>query len=102
MSGNGKGNGSADGASGAQQDEEFFAMADAFIELANKYGEQGAVGKVSSALLFAAARYNAFFVSAVENISLEDEKGVAMRYFTDQYQKMLNDNFEDYKNNPIP
>ena len=77
-------------------------MADAFIELANKYGEQGAVGKVSSALLFAAARYNAFYVAAVENISLENEQDVAMQYFTEQYQKMLHDNFEDYKGNPLP
>ena len=102
VKGNGKGDGNSGDASDARQDAEFFEMADAFIALANKYGEKGAVGKVSSALLFAAARYNAFYVAAVENISLEDEKDVAMRYFTDQYQKMLNDNFEDYKNNPLP
>ena len=102
MSGNGTGNGGASGASDAQQDSEFFEMADAFIELANKFGEQGAVGKVSSALLFAAARYNAFYVAAVENISLENEQDLAMQYFTDQYQKMLTDNFEDYKNTPLP
>ena len=92
MAGNGKDD-------GQQQDAAFFEMADAFINLANEFGEKGAVGKVSSALLFAAARYNAFYVATVEGISLENEKDVAMQYFTDQYQKMLNDNFEDYKNN---
>ena len=85
----------------AGQDQEFFEMADAFIELANQYGDQGAIGKVSAALLFAAARYNAFYVAAVEDISLDDERDVAMEYFTRQYQKMLNDNFEDYRNNPL-
>ena len=84
-----------------RQDQEFFEMADAFIELANQYGDQGAIGKVSAALLFAAARYNAFYVAAVEDISLDDERDVAMEYFTRQYQKMLNDNFEDYRNNPL-
>ena len=107
MKGNGQNQGeSGDSGSGdsggSQQDQQFFEMADAFIELANKYGEQGAVGKVSSALLFAAARYNAFYVAAVENISLESERDVAMQYFTQQYQKMLNDNFEDYQSNPLP
>jgi len=92
---------SGDGEKGEQQDAEFFEMADAFINLANERGEKGAIGKVSSALLFAAARYNAFYAAAVEDISLENEKEVAIQYFTKQYQQMLNDNFEDYKNNPL-
>jgi len=95
MNGNGQ-----DGQDGQQQDQEFFEMADAFINLANEYGDKGAIGKVSAALLFAAARYNAFYVATVEDISLENERGVAMEYFTRQYQSMLNDNLDDYKNNP--
>lgn len=95
MNGNGQ-----DGQGGQQQDQEFFEMADAFINLANEYGDKGAIGKVSAALLFAAARYNAFYVAAVEDISLENERDVAMEYFTRQYQSMLNDNLDDYKNNP--
>jgi hypothetical protein len=80
---------------------EFWARADQVIALANKQAEDSTIGKVSSSLLYAAARYNAFNVaSSTQNVEdLKRDKEEAIRYFTEQYRKMLQENLDDHIEN---
>lgn len=89
-------------------DKEFWIRADKFIDIANKFCSKTAIGKVSSSLLYAAARFNAFMVYANAETAEEMEQEVkpALDYFAGQYKKMLaenlNDhikNFDEYSNN---
>lgn len=87
--------------SDTHKDEEFINMADAFIALANQYGQSLDKGKVSAAFLYAAARFNTFVVasSAPSAEELESYQEKAMRYFKDEYHKMLVEHFADYRQN---
>lgn len=87
-----------------KSDERFWDMVDSFIRLANEYGDQVSIGKVSTALLYAAARYNAFVVVSVDNKNIEGEKPLALEYFGDQYKTMLLENLEDHNDivEPLP
>ena len=73
------------------EDKEFFDRADAIIALANSQCDDFPIGKVSSSLLFAAARFNAFIVasSAKDLDQLKEEKEEAIKYFKQQYEKFL-------------
>ena len=76
----------------------FWDRADAFIALANDFCEEEATGKVSSSLLYAAARFNTFVVASNSRSleALEKDKKEALDYFTGQYRKMLEENLDDY------
>lgn len=77
-----------------------FELADKFIALANELtAAEGDVGKVGTALRFAAARFNAF-EAAIKSADLENEKANALKWFSDDYQDMLNDNLDDHIANP--
>jgi hypothetical protein len=82
-------------------DQEFWDRADAVIHLANEQCKDAPKGKVSSSLLYAAARFNAFIV-AVKASNMEEmksDKNKAINYFTEQYRKMLIENLDDYIEN---
>lgn len=83
------------------RDEEFWQMADDFIKLANDKCGDSRNGKVSTTLLFAAARFNAFmFASMAKDLTdFRKEKDIAVRYFTSEYEKALVENLNDYENN---
>lgn len=77
-----------------------FELADQFIALANQLSQQeGDVGKVGTALRFAAARFNAF-EAAIKSADLAAEKDSALEWFSTEYRDMLNDNLEDHIANP--
>jgi len=84
-----------------ERDEEFWAMTDEFIQLANSQCDKHKNGKVSTSLLFSAARFNAFmFASTTKNIDeLAKDKELAIEYFTNEYKKALTDNLNDYEKN---
>lgn len=84
-----------------QRDEEFWKMTDEFINLANEHCNTSRNGKVSTTLLFAAARFNAFmFASMAENLeSFKKERDVAIEYFSKQYTKAFVENLDDYEKN---
>lgn len=85
----------------------FFERADGFIKLANDYcrpakGEtpkpEERRGQVSAAMLFATARFNSWvaangFASANE---MRESKDQVMSYVLQQFQMMLEDNFDEY------
>ncbi|BDM65524.1 hypothetical protein NFHSH190041_29760 [Shewanella sp. NFH-SH190041] len=77
-----------------------YQLADQFIALANQLVQQEQdVGKVGTALRFAAARFNAF-EAAIKSADLAAEKENALEWFTSEFREMLNDNLEDHIANP--
>lgn len=74
--------------------EEFYDVVDQFIELANKLAESWPSARVSSAILYAAARYNAFNFYALES-DINQNKENAIEYYCEQYKKMLLNNLEE-------
>ena len=79
--------------------EEFRRMADKFIDLANSLAETAHPENVSMALLFAAARFNAFVVAlhAEDLNKYNQDQDKAMEFFSGEYQRMLEENLEDYQ-----
>jgi hypothetical protein len=77
---------------------EFWERADEVIALSNEQAEKYDIGKVSSSTLYAAARFNAFNVasSASDVEEMKKDKDEAIRYFTEQYRKMLTENLDEY------
>lgn len=81
-----------------QPDEKFWEIADSFVNLANQHLDHIGQGKVSAAMLYAAARFNSFVVASaagsVEELKRDQEE--ALEYFTEQYRKMLRENLADH------
>jgi len=84
--------------SDAQRDKQFWTLADSFIQLANTHLDEAKPSKVSASALFAAARFNAFVITAATESKeqLIAEKESAIAYFLDQYEKMLRENLDEH------
>lgn len=82
-------------------DLAFWKRVDALIHLANDQCDAADPNEVGASTLYAAARFNAFIVAhntgSAQNMALEKER--VLEYFTDQYRKMLEDNFDDFSRN---
>lgn len=80
---------------------EFWERADALIAVANEQIKQSTTGKVSSSMLYAAARFTAFNVAfqAESAEEMQENKKEAINYFVAQFEKMLIENMEDYIEN---
>ena len=79
-------------------DDSFWDRADRFINQANDFCDHAPRDKVSASLLYAAARFNAFVVSATAETmeELQQDKDAALEYFVGQYRKMLEENLDDH------
>lgn len=84
-----------------QAGPEFWERADQIIALANQQCGQSGGHEVATSLLYAAARFNAFLVASKTNDvnKMQQEKDDAIAFFTEQYKRMLTDNFNDYIKN---
>jgi hypothetical protein len=84
-----------------ERDDEFWAMADEFIQLANDKCDTTRNGKVSTTMLFAAARFNAFmFASMAKDLDeFKQQRDLAIEYFSDQYKQAFIENINDYEKN---
>ncbi|GGY20527.1 DUF3144 domain-containing protein [Massilia dura] len=82
-------------------DAAFWERADAIIHLANEQGTQAPNSNVSASLLYAASRFNAFIVAngASDAATMKADREEAIRYFTEEYRKMLSQNLDDYIEN---
>ncbi|MBI2794528.1 MAG: DUF3144 domain-containing protein [Ignavibacteria bacterium] len=69
-------------------------MADKFIELANEFSTVESKERVSAAIMFAAARYNAFEASTKSD-NLPRDKDDALRWYSAEYRRMLESNIDD-------
>jgi hypothetical protein len=80
-------------------DEIYRRMVDSFIDQANEMAESNSAENVGMALLYAASRYNAHVVSqhAENEDAYVKELPSAREFFNEQYQRMLDENLEDYK-----
>ena len=82
-------------------DDTFFARADEHIHLSNKQLQDASSGKVSASMMYATARFNAW-VSA-SSVSDRDElvaaRSEAIEYFVAEYQKVLEENLDEYIEN---
>lgn len=76
----------------------FQERVDEFVAIANEQAAESSVEDVNTAVLFSAARFNAFSVArSVETAeNLQTEKQAAIEYFTQRYAEMLNQNLEEY------
>lgn len=79
-------------------DKDFWDLADKVIHLANESCDTLGAGKASSAVLYGAARFNAFIVAPAPDADIPNEKEAALEYFTEQYRKMLSENLDDFHN----
>lgn len=82
-------------------EKTFQERADEFIAVANQQNAETEVENVNAALLFSAARFNVFSTSrqfdTVEK--LEADKQEMIKYFTQRYTEMMEQNFEEYISN---
>lgn len=69
-------------------------MADKFIDLANEFTKTEPKERVGAAIMFAAARYNAFEAFSKSDNLLRD-KGDAINWYTREYKRMLEANVDD-------
>lgn len=79
----------------------FWGRVDDVIALANDQVRDSNIGEVSTSLLYAVARFNAFNVANTSGNSadMQTQKDEAMTYFTDLYRKLLEDSFDEYVQN---
>lgn len=82
-------------------DQEFWDLAEQFVDVANQSLETLDAGKIGAAMLYAAARFNAFVVAST---SLDRAEFIAdmdetMDYLSKQFRHMLGDNLRDFKEN---
>ncbi len=69
-------------------------MADRFIELANELTKTEPKERVGAAIMFAAARYNAFEASSKSD-DLAKDKLDALNWYSKEYRRMLDANIDD-------
>ena len=88
-----------DNLSDEELDEVYRRMVDLFIDRANEFAETNSQENVGMALLYAASRFNAHVVSQhAKNLQdYERDLPKAKQFFSEQYQRMLEENLEDYK-----
>jgi len=79
-------------------EKTFQERADEFIAVANQQNAETEVENVNSALLFSAARFNVFSTARQFETAekLEADKQEIIKYFTQRYTDMLEQNFEEY------
>ncbi len=84
-----------------ETDVEFRKRADAYIQVANEQTERASVEQTGFSLLFAAARFNSFLVytmaGSAEEMAAQRQR--AIEYFSEQYIRMLKENFDDHVEN---
>jgi hypothetical protein len=74
---------------------EFFDVADAFIDLANKQAETWGPQRVAASQMFAAARFAAFNMVVVDP-AMGADRAAATAMLVEQFQHMLEDNLGWY------
>jgi len=80
------------------RDKQFWDITDSFIQLANTHLNEVKPSRVSACALLAAARFNAFVITAA-SASKEQfiaEKETAIAYFLEQYENMLRENLDEH------
>lgn len=74
-----------------EEQRAFFEMADRFVAVANGLAEEVPVARISAAMMFATARFNAFLAQS-QGLPPGEADEETVRYFRDEYEKMLREN----------
>ena len=74
-----------------EEQREFFDMADQFLAVANRLTEDAPVSRISAAMMYATARFNAF-LAQTQGLPPGEVDDDTVRYFRDEYEKMLREN----------
>ena len=85
-----------------QVDDKFYERADAHISLANDHINANIHSvAVNNSLMYAASRFNAWVAAAgfANGEDLAKEKDEVLKFFTEQYRLMLEENLENYATN---
>ncbi len=80
--------------------QEFFAISNRFIELANEMNSDFPRARISAAFLYSAARYNAFSWRKRE-VMPEQTEEEAIDFFCAQYRQLLRNNLQALKDEPL-
>ncbi|WP_395742010.1 DUF3144 domain-containing protein [Prosthecobacter sp.] len=80
---------------------EFYDLADRFIGLANELTHEHATSRVSAVIMYAAARYNAHCMMALDSEAAKN-RSAATEYFVAQYRTMLENNVEELMRSAEP
>lgn len=82
-------------------DPNFYERADAHIELSNRQLVDQTLGKVSSSMMYATARFNSWVSACGFEIGEEmnEKRNEIIEYFVEQYKLMLAENLDDYIQN---
>ena len=83
------------------EDELYWDLVEKFIEVANEASGDIDLGIVNSAIMNAATRFNAFYISASSESrnDLKEDKDDAIQRFGANYKRLLADNLDDYIEN---
>ena len=84
----------------AEDAQEFFAISNRFIELANEMNSDFPRARISASLLYSAARYNAFSWLKRE-VMPEQTEEEAIDFFVAQYRQLLRNNMDAMKLEPL-
>jgi len=74
-----------------EEQREFFEMADRFLAVANGLSEDVPVARISAAMMYATARFNAF-LAQTQGLPPGEVDEDTVRYFRGEYEKMLREN----------
>lgn len=69
-------------------------MADKFIELANEFTKSESKERIGAAIMFAAARYNAFEAYS-KSEDLNKDKVDVLNWYSNEYRRMLDANMDE-------
>lgn len=83
------------------QNDALWGYIDQLIEDANQKTEELDIGEVGNALLYAAARFNAFMVAASceTRNDFKEDRSDSQKFLMDQFRQMLLNHFDDYEEN---
>lgn len=84
-----------------QVKEQFWNMTDALLERANSFSEDADAGRIAEALMYAAARFNAYYVASTceDRNDFKADRESSESVINEQFQKMLGANLDDYTEN---
>ena len=74
---------------------EFYELADKFINLANKLSRKHEIWSISSSMMYATSRYNAFNASC-QDPDISSNRDRLIDYFCNEYREMLIENLDDH------
>lgn len=85
----------------AEIDDNFFKRADDHINLSNQQLSTTSAGKVSASMMYSVARFNSW-VSACgfhNSMEMKEAREETVKYLVTEYEKMLQENLDDYIEN---